>query len=314
MKKFILVSVFVSMFFCLCSCNREDQGSLTDPNNENAAKTPAQEAVVDPSQENNSCKTFTGLKPLKEIKFDVLDPDNKKGLSTKGVGYGSGVGKNGAANESSIVGQEYFKSFGALALDTKSKEKVLYLTFDTGYDEGNMDTILNILNKKEVPAAFFIVITYLKTEDGRKMVARMINEGHIVGNHSTTHRDFSSLSRTQMAKEIEECDNYLRTKFGYTSPYFRFPMGKYSQSALDLVKSIGYTSVFWSVAYVDYYVNKQPSDQEAFNTITSRLHPGAVILLHSISKANVNVLSDVIDWARGQGYTFLALSDYKEWK
>ena len=135
----------------------------------------------------------------------------------------------------------------------------------------------------------------------------MINEGHIVGNHSTTHPDFSKISREKMATEIETCDNYLREKFGYSSPYFRFPMGSYSASALDLVSSLGYKSVFWSVAYADWDVNDTKGKQYAFETVTSRLHPGAVILLHSVSPDNAAALGDIIDWARKQGYEFRSL-------
>ena len=114
-----------------------------------------------------------------------------------------------------------------------------------------------------------------------------------------------------MANEIEKCDNYLRTNFGYTSPYFRFPTGEYSESSLQLVESLGYTSVFWSLAYLDYDVKNQSSYDKAFTTITSRIHPGAVMLLHTVSSINAEVLGDVIDWAREQGYTFVALTDYK---
>ena len=123
----------------------------------------------------------------------------------------------------------------------------------------------------------------------------------------TNHPDFSKISREKMATEIETCDNYLREKFGYSSPYFRFPMGSYSASALDLVSSLGYKSVFWSVAYADWDVNDTKGKQYAFDTVTSRLHPGAVILLHSVSPDNAAALGDIFDWARKQGYEFRSL-------
>lgn len=165
--------------------------------------------------------------------------------------------------------------------------------------------MLDILKQKNVPAAFFCTLSNIKAEPG--LIARMINEGHIVGNHSTTHPDFSKISREKMAAEIETCDNYLREKFGYSSPYFRFPMGSYSASALDLVSSLGYKSVFWSAAYADWDVNDTKGKQYAFDTVTSRLHPGAVILLHSVSPDNAAALGDIIDWARKQGYEFRSL-------
>ena len=184
-------------------------------------------------------------------------------------------------------------------------EKVIYLTFDAGYENGCTAAILDALKKHSAPACFFVVGNYIETAP--ELVLRMVQEGHIVGNHSTTHPDFSKISREKMATEIETCDNYLREKFGYSSPYFRFPMGSYSASALDLVSSLGYKSVFWSVAYADWDVNDTKGKQYAFDTVTSRLHPGAVILLHSVSPDNAAALGDIIDWARKQGYEFRSL-------
>ncbi len=241
----------------------------------------------------------------------VDDPNNKRGLSTKGIEYSFGASKDGKPHNTSVENQKYFDPFGALALDTKTKEKVIYLTFDCGYENGYTGKILDVLKEKKAPAAFFVTLPYLKENLGQQMAVRMINEGHIVGNHSTTHPIFSEISRTKMVNEIERCDNYLRTNFGYTSPYFRFPTGEYSENSLQLVESLGYTSVFWSIAYVDYDIKNQPSYEKAFDTITSRLHPGGVILLHAVSSTNAEVLGDVIDWARAQGYTFVPLTDYK---
>ena len=189
------------------------------------------------------------------------------------------------------------------AEDTDAKK--IYLTFDCGWENGYTSSVLDTLKQKKVPAAFFCTLSNIKAEPGR--TARMIKEGHIVGNPSTTHPDFSKISREKMAAEIENCDNYLREKFGYSSPYFRFPMGSYSASSLDLVSSLGYKSVFWSVAYADWDVNDTKGKQYAFDTVTSRLHPGAVILLHSVSPDNAAALADIIDWARNQGYEFRSL-------
>lgn len=251
--------------------------------------------------------TYTGLSPLPKIKLTASDPQNTRGLSTATVGYSYGVSKNGVPHQNSTNAQKYFdeNGFNAVSIDTKTKEKVLYLTFDCGWENGYTTTVLDILKQKNVPAAFFCTLSNIKSEPG--LIARMINEGHIVGNHSTTHPDFSKISREKMASEIETCDNYLREKFGYSSPYFRFPMGSYSASSLDLVSSLGYKSVFWSVAYADWDVNDTKGKQYAFDTVTSRLHPGAIILLHSVSPDNAAALGDIIDWARKQGYEFRSL-------
>lgn len=265
------------------------------------------ECVTGAAQQNAA--TCTGYAPLPAVTFQVTDPENTRGLSAKGVGYGYGVSKNGQPHDISINNQKLFDKYHALALDTKSTQKVLYLTFDCGYENGYTAKILDVLKEKKVPAAFFVTEPYLR--DSPEIAARMIKEGHIVGNHSNTHPVFPKISRTKMAQEIQECDNYLRKHFGYSAPFFRFPTGEYSDSALELVQSIGYTSVFWSVAYADYDTNNQKGRQYAFDTVTARLHPGAVILLHAVSKDNAAAMGEIIDWAREQGYQFKALTEYQ---
>ena len=142
----------------------------------------------------------------------------------------------------------------------------------------------------------------------------MINEGHIVGNHSTTHpSDSSALSREKMAWELLGVHNYLRVNFGYNSKYFRFPTGTYSVNALEVIDSIGYRSIFWSNAHADWDPENQPGVQKSFDTLTSRLHAGSVILLHACSPDNAAILGDFIDYAESQGYVFKSLDDYKYW-
>ena len=142
----------------------------------------------------------------------------------------------------------------------------------------------------------------------------MITEGHILGNHSVNHpSDSSALSREKLAAELLGVHNHLRVNFGYESRYFRFPTGTYSPNALELVESIGYRSVFWSVAHADWDPEDQPGVDKSFATVTSRLHPGAVILLHTCSPDNVAMLADLIDYARAQGYEFRSLDQYEYW-
>lgn len=190
-----------------------------------------------------------------------------------------------------------------------TSQKVIYLTFDCGYENGYTNKILDVLKEKQVTAAFFCTLPNIKAEP--ELIARMIKEGHIVGNHSVSHPSFAKISRTQMASEIENCDNYLREHFGYSAPYFRFPMGEYSECALELVGSLGFKCVFWSLAWNDWNTDSQKGSDTAFKTVTSRLHPGAVILLHSVSSDNAGALGDIIDYARKQGYVFKSLSDLK---
>ena len=254
-------------------------------------------------------KTYTGLAALPLRDFTVADPENTKGLSTEKHGYSYGVAKNGQPHATSVANQKYFddNGYNAVCLDTKTSEKVLYLTFDCGYENGYTEMILNTLKEKNVTAAFFCTLPQVK--DYPQLIARMIKEGHIVGNHSVKHPSFPTITRVRMAEEIKGMDDYLRTNFGYSEPFFRFPMGEYSDCALDLVGSLGYKCVFWSVAYADWDLDNQKGADHAFETVTARLHPGAVILLHSVSPDNAKALGRIIDYAKEQGYTFKSLRD-----
>ncbi|MBQ8684416.1 MAG: polysaccharide deacetylase family protein [Clostridia bacterium] len=250
-----------------------------------------------------------GLPPLM---YTVNDAENTRGLATERKGFSFGVAQNGVPHSQSVINQQTFDAYEnvqALALDTKSQDKRLYLTFDNGYEYQNLTAdILDTLKKKQVKAAFFVTLSYVKKNP--QFVQRMIDEGHIVGNHSTTHPSFPKLTRAEMAQEIATLDNYLREHFSYTSPYFRFPSGEHSECALELVTSIGFRSVFWSIAHSDWDTAAQKGADHAFSTVTSRFHPGAVILLHAVSKDNADALDRIIDEARRQGYTFKTLDEY----
>ena len=252
--------------------------------------------------------TYTGKAPLKAVHFTVSDPQNSKGLATNKIAHSFGVASNGEPHEIAKQSQKYFddNKVNAITYDTRG-EKVLYLTFDCGYENGNTEIILDVLKEKKVKAAFFCTLINIKSNP--ELMARIINDGHILGNHSANHPCFDEISREKMAKEIEDCDNYLREKFGYTSPYFRFPKGEYSENALELVNSIGFRCVFWSLAYNDWNTDQQKGGDYAFEKVTSRLHPGAIILLHSVSADNAQAMGRIIDYARDQGYEFKTLND-----
>ncbi len=323
MKKLCLgLIVFCITLFSACGSNTEE--NTTNTTNELTETTttitgttgpteaPSPEGMSTIKRNNKSLygentgtsKTYTGLEPLPETTIPVVDKDNLKNLSEKSESHSYGVSKGGKPHEISVNFQKEYDKYNALCLDT-SGEKVIYLTFDCGYENGCTNEILDVLKEKQVPAAFFVTLPYLKSAP--EVASRMILEGHVVGNHSDTHPNFSTINRTQMAKEIENVDNYLRTHFGYSSNYFRFPQGTYSESALDLVNNAGYKSVFWSSAYADWDVNNLKGKQYAFDTVTSRLHPGCVLLLHAVSKDNAEALGDIIDYARSEGYEFKQL-------
>ena len=251
--------------------------------------------------------TFTGYRPLPKVSFTNTE-ENGKNLPKTAINHSFGVAKDGKPHQISVDSQAFFerKGYNAVTYDNRSTDKVLYLTFDCGYENGLTNKVLDVLQDKKVNAAFFCTLDHIKAEP--ELIARMITDGHIVGNHSAGHPNFSKISRAEMAREIETCDNYLREHFGYSAPYFRFPEGAYSESALELVQSLGYKSVFWSLAYSDWDTSRQKGKDYAFQTITARLHPGAIILLHAVSADNAQALGDVIDYARAQGYEFRSLT------
>lgn len=244
--------------------------------------------------------------------YTVIDAENARGLSNEKSGFGFGVAKNGVAHSISFGNQARFDAMPnveALALDTKNQDKRMYLTFDCGYEYKNLTAnILDTLKEKNVKAAFFVTLDYLQKNP--QFVQRMIDEGHIVGNHSATHPVFPDISRTKMAEELYRVDEYLQKHFNYKTTYFRFPTGANSENSLELVTSVGYKSIFWSLAYGDYDTSNQMGYDKAYKTVTDRFHSGAVILLHAISQDNADILGAVIDTAHSQGYTFKTLDDY----
>ena len=271
--------------------------------------------VKNPATPVSDGKTYTGLPPQADVTYTVIDPLNKLGLPTDKFSHSFGVAKDGKPHNITVNNQKRFDDYklNAMTWDNKTEGKILYLTFDCGYEYQNLTAdILDTLKEKKVSAAFFCTLDYLKKSP--TITARMIAEGHIVGNHSATHpSDCSTLSRERMAWEVLGVHNYLLKNFGYESRYFRFPAGVYSESMLEVVQSVGYRSSFWSIAYADWDPANQPSIKTSFDTLTSRLHPGAVILLHSVSTNNAAILGDFIDYARSQGYEFRSLDDYEYW-
>lgn len=186
----------------------------------------------------------------------------------------------------------------------KTDEKVLYLTFDAGYENGYTDEILDILKKHGVKAAFFLVGDYL--ERNGDLVRRMVEEGHIVGNHTASHPDMSKISdKAAFTKELQEVETLFREITGKELPkFYRPPQGVYSQQNLEHAQELGYQTVFWSLAYADWDNNKQPTRDYAFSKLMPRTHNGAVILLHATSKTNAEILDELLTTWKNNGYRF----------
>ena len=191
---------------------------------------------------------------------------------------------------------------GAYLGDTS--EKVLYLTFDAGYENGCTAQILDILKKHQVKAAFFLVGNYL--QQNRDLVRRMVSEGHIVGNHTMHHPDMSKISeKSAFQKELADLEKLYLEITGQEMPkYYRPPQGLYSEDNLAMAKELGYKTVFWSLAYVDWNNDSQPTAEYAFSKLLPRTHNGAVVLLHSTSKTNAAILDELLTKWKTMGYTF----------
>ena len=187
-------------------------------------------------------------------------------------------------------------------------QKVIYLTFDCGYENGYTGQILDVLKKHNAPAAFFVVGNMV--ESAPDIVKRMADEGHIVGNHTYHHPDMSSISdQAAFQKELDDLSALYRQTTGRElSHFYRPPQGKYSAENLKQAQALGYKTVFWSLAYVDWYVDDQPTPEQAYSKLLPRIHDGAIVLLHSTSKTNADILDDLLTKWEGMGYSFSSLN------
>lgn len=190
-----------------------------------------------------------------------------------------------------------------------TSQKVIYLTFDCGYENGNTEQILDALKKHNAPAAFFVVGHMI--ESAPDIVRRMAGEGHVVGNHTFHHPDMSSISeQAAFQKELDSlAELYRQTTGKPLSRFYRPPQGKYSEENLKQAQALGYKTIFWSLAYVDWNTNSQPTPAQAYEKLLPRIHDGAIVLLHSTSRTNAEILDDLLTRWEEMGYTFKSLED-----
>lgn len=190
--------------------------------------------------------------------------------------------------------------------DTTKKE--VYLTFDAGYDNGELSKILTTLKDKQVVGSFFLTGDFVKRFP--ELTHQITNDGHVVCNHSYSHRKIQTLSYDELKNDIEKLnDEYYKLTGKQMTKYFRPPAGEFNKEALLNVQKLGYKTIFWSIAYCDWDTNKQSSTTKAVESVINNLHPGAIILLHTVSKTNSNSLGTIIDEIRNQGYTFKTVED-----
>ena len=244
-----------------------------------------------------------GLHMQREIKTQATTGTALLSAENWGLGFGAeGTQPSGTASADKL------KEYNAYYVGDVGEKKI-YLTFDCGYENGNTPAILDALKKHDAPATFFVVGHFL--ESAPEMVKRMVEEGHTVGNHTYHHYDMSKISDpAAFQKEMDD----VRTLFQETTGtemamYYRPPQGKYSETNLQMAKDLGYSTFFWSLAYVDWNVDAQPSHEEAFSKLTGRIHPGAVVLLHNTSKTNGEILDELLTKWEEMGYTFGKLEE-----
>lgn len=219
------------------------------------------------------------------------------GLSITKVGWGLGKETDGENRPLDAVNaEERYKDFSARFLPEGKK---ICLTFDEGYENGYTADILDVLRERNVKAVFFVTYDYCRTEP--EIVRRMIDEGHVVGNHSYTHPSMPDCSENEMIEEVSVLHDYVAAQFGYEMTLFRFPKGEFSENALNVVKKLGYTSVFWSFAYSDWDTAAQPDPAEALQRIKNSTHSG-IYLLHAVSATNAQILGDLLDYWKSEGY------------
>ena len=250
------------------------------------------------------------LGSLLGILTGTLSPTKETSASVQSASWGLSFQEEGKrpAGNATIDDLKQYNAYYASDTD----EKILYLTFDAGYENGNTPAILEALKKHQAPAVFFAVGNFIK--DNPDLIKRMITEGHIVGNHTMTHPDMSQISSMEsFQKELEGVEELYTSVTGEPmTKFYRPPRGVYSTENLSMAKELGYSTFFWSLAYVDWIQEQQPSKEEAFQKLSPRIHPGAIVLLHNTSSTNAAILDELLTKWEEMGYQFHSIKELTE--
>lgn len=255
-----------------------------------------------PESSDSSDETAPTNAPLDAGAFDFSDI-----ASLDNTLHGWGQGKEVNDQNRPVSCEQYeekYRKYDASFIMPATEQSV-YLTFDQGYENGYTTKILDTLKEKQCTAVFFVTMHYAKSNPD--LIKRMIEEGHVIGNHTASHQSMPTISVEDAANDIIELHNYILETYGYEMTLFRPPKGEWSERTLALTQKLGYRTVFWSFAYADYDVNNQMGVDKAFPKVTEAAHNGAIYLLHSVSKDNAEMLGDVIDTLRQKNYVIAAL-------
>ena len=317
MKKLSLILIFCLIFLSVCGCENKDTAkqkysdkkssvSSKDNNKDSHIKTSAPTEEKTSDEDNPVTST-----PATSSKLSTTPPSSNgdemigtlytraqlESLSNTSIGYGSGTQVDSENRPTNAVNmQSKYGKYDAYFIAPETNN--VYLTFDLGYEYNNLTAkILDVLKEKQVKAVFFVTRSYCqnKWHDNTALVRRIIDEGHILANHSVNHPVMPTLTIDKMKSEIMELHNYIKEKFGYEMTLFRPPTGAFSERSLAVAQSLGYKTVNWSFAYYDYDTANQPDQTYAYNLIVNSAHKGAIYLLHGVSETNAAVLGDVID-------------------
>lgn len=249
--------------------------------------------------------TWIHTAEIQSIKNKSITTASKKTLS-ESTGWGLSFQEEGKrpTGNASIAELKKYNTYYA----QETENKVLFLTFDAGYENGNTPAILDALKKHNALATFFVVGNYIA--DNPDLVKRIVSEGHIIGNHTMTHPDMSRISTPEaFHKELQDVENLYKKVTGKTmTKFYRPPQGIYSTQNLAMAKDMGYSTFFWSLAYVDWLQDQQPSKEEAFDKLLTRIHPGAIVLLHNTSSTNGAIMDELLTRWEDMGYQFCSLS------
>ena len=265
-----------------------------DTTGESTEETTAQTVEVPTDNPNAAAgKWDVSTLPTKQTPYgNSPDDTNAAGIPNGVFWYDSQWGKYNA---------DFVSEMSKKYNEGKTKDKVIYLTMDCGFDNNETGPILDILKEKGVKATFFVTSMFYDARPD--LIKRMIDEGHRIGSHSINHYDMTTLSVEEQQKEIMDVVNKLKKDFNYDCKLFRFPEGYFSDQTLAVVDNLGLKSVFWTYAYNDYS-STQPPVQDSYEKAVKYLHPGAIYLLHASSSTNRAFLADWIDSARAKGYQF----------
>jgi peptidoglycan-N-acetylmuramic acid deacetylase len=305
MKKHILHIVlmifFIFLFLLSIGCSKSDKNTESSSKADSSSSPTSSTVTSDALNSSSNMSSSTVSAELKSSSIaDTVDKQNLLGLNNTKIGWSHDYG---VAKPATI--QNMLTKYGVCWIGNRKSYNV-YLTFDEGYEYGLTTNILDTLKAKNVKAVFFITLSYAKTNP--QIVRRMIDEGHTLGNHSCNHPSFPDKDIDTDINEVSNLHNYIKNNYNYDMTLFRFPYGEYSERTLALVRSLNYTSVFWSFGYKDWDVKNQPKKEDALKLIEGKVHNGAIYLLHPESKTNADILPEVIDNFRERGYNIALLT------